>query len=253
MKFGKYKRVRGWLKDRHFGGWVHNRSVQISRWLSPSFTANQVTIFGMLLCVPMTIFYLLDAYWPASVLLIVSLLTDFADGALAHYQQSLLPRRPMMLFEERRLTWRQRIDYKGVTNLGKALDPIADKVRFFCVLYALGLGMVSGWLIIALTTVALLLTIIRPIKRWLKLGDASANRLGKLKILAEVVAMGLLVLYPTNLILLNVTFVVAFLLALSSLIGHILGAYITFRARRTKKAGATSKPFPADTSVNTRS
>ncbi len=239
LRLRTLKRVRGWLQDRHFGGWVQNRSLQISRWLSPHFTANQITLIGMLLCVPMTILFLLDAYAPATVLLAISLLTDFADGALANYQQGLRPH--MSLVDERRLTIRQRLNYCGVTHLGKLLDPIADKIRFFCVLYAIGIGMVSGWLIIALTSVAFLLTIVRPIKRWLKIGDAGSNRLGKFKILAELVALALLVLYPTNLMLLNVTFVVALVFGLFSLSGHILGAYIAHRAKkRTKKIRSAS-------------
>lgn len=234
MRFKNLKRfAKGWLKDREFGDWVVRLARFVGRWLSDKTTANQVTLSGLVACVPMTILFVYDRYFPASVLLTFSLITDFVDGALAHYQQGTCP--PMTLEEERKLTWRQRINYRGVTHLGKTLDPLTDKVRFFCVLYSIGIGMVQSWLVIALTAVGVVLTVIRPIKRYYGLGDSAANRFGKYKVLVEVAALCLLVLYRESPLVLNITFVAALTLGLFSLGGHVLGAYVVLRARRSPR------------------
>lgn len=233
MRFQRLKRfVRSWLLNRRFKT-VAGISQRLARWLSPHFTANQVTLIGLIACIPMTFFYLLDLYLPAGILLIFSFLTDWADGALAHYQQGL--KRPMTLDEERQLGIMARISYRGVTHLGKSLDPIVDKARFFCVLYSLGIGVVSLWLVIALSSVALALTLVRPVKRWLNMGDGRSNRLGKYKIWAELIAIALLVLSPTNRDLLNLTFVVALLFGMLSFVGHLIAGYVELRTRRIHK------------------
>lgn len=229
--------VKRWLLNRKFQP-VQGLSQSVGRWFSNHLTANQVTLIGLVTCIPMTFLYLVDRYFLAGILLTVSLLTDFVDGALAHYQQGTRP--PMTLAQERQLSILQRINYRGVTHLGKSLDPLVDKIRFFCVLYALGLGVVHSWLIISLTVVAAALTLIRPIKRWLKMGDGRSNRFGKFKIWAELLAMALLILYPTNRVLLNTTFIFALLFGLLSLAGHLITGYVELRTRRVHKKSARS-------------
>lgn len=250
MRFKHLKRFeKGWLKNREFGEWVVRLARFVGRWLSDKTTANQVTLTGLVACVPMTILFLRDDYFLASVLLGFSLITDFIDGALAHHQQGKRPQ--MTLEEERKLTWRQRIKYRGVTHLGKTLDPLRDKICFFSVLYSIGIGMVEGWLVIALTTVGVVLTIIRPIKRYYGLGDATANRFGKYKVLVEVGALVLLVLYRESPWVLNIAFAVALTFGLSSLGGHLLGAYLAFRARHFPKRKRKRRGSPKLTVVHT--
>lgn len=234
MRFKHLKRFeKGWLKDREFGVWVMRLARFVGRWLSDKTTANQVTLAGLAAAVPMTVLFVQDRYFLASVLLGFALITDFIDGALANYQQGDRPH--MTLEEERKLTWRQRINYRGVTHLGKTLDPLRDKVTVFSVLYSIGIGMVQSWLVIALTAVGVALTVIRPIKRYYGLGDSAANRFGKYKMLVEVAAVCLLVLYRENPLVLNIAFVAALMLGLSSLGGHLLGAYVVLRARRSPR------------------
>ncbi len=233
MNDKRLKKFVRWELDRKFK-WVAGLSTWVGHFLSERFmpgrlTANRVTLTGLFLCIPMTLFYLLDFFWLATVVLVVSATFDFADGALAHYQQGSRP--PLSLESERRLGVLARIKERGVTHLGKSLDPITDKVRFFSALYVLGWGIVSGWLIIALTGVALALTVMRPIKRWLKMGDGRSNRFGKFKVGAEYVALGLLVLYPTFQIFLDVTLIAALTLGVCSLLGHVLSGIVVLRRR----------------------
>lgn len=245
MKFVRIRWfVKTWLMNRRFKS-LDGLSRRVARWLTDHWTANQITLLGVALCVPMTALFWADLYFPASVLLTLSLLTDFADGALAHYQQGLRP--PMSLEEERRLTLKQRIDYRGVTHLGKAFDPVVDKVRFFCVVYALGWGIVNTGLVIALTVVAVTLTVIRPIKRWMKMGDARSNRFGKFKIWAEIAALALLIIHPTSTVLLHLTFAVALAFGCFSLLGHLLAAYVALRTRRAsrRRSRASRRVQPA--------
>lgn len=241
MRFKVLKRfVNRWLLSRNFGSSAKAGAQWVARFLSPYLTANQVTLIGLFACLPMTLLFLNDEYVAAALFLTFSLLTDFADGALAHYQQGTQTERSLVA--EQQLTLAQRINERGVTHLGKALDPFVDKVRFFCVLYALGFGMVASWLVVSLTVVAVVLTLIRPIKERYGWGDSRANRFGKFKIWAEIVGMILLVCYPTNLTLLNFIFSVALALGLSSLAGHLIAGYVKLRTRRrTKKLKRSSR------------
>ncbi len=229
MIWRRIRKINRWQSNRKFSlvhGLTQWQAQPLSRWL----TGNQLTVIGFLLCLPMTMLYLLDFYWGASMLLLVSAWTDWMDGAVAHIHQGLRP--AMSLEEERRLGVMARINYRGVTHLGKSLDPFTDKVRFFCTLYPLGWGVVSGWLIIALTVVAIALTVVRPVKRWYGMGDGRSNRFGKIKVWAEYVAITFLVLAPTSQWLLNTTFVVALILGLFSLGGHLISGAWELRQRR---------------------
>ncbi|MBM5789844.1 CDP-alcohol phosphatidyltransferase family protein [Candidatus Parcubacteria bacterium] len=193
-------------------------------------TGNQLTLMGFAASVPMIYFYLADQYLVASLLLIFSALTDWFDGAVAVAQQGDTP--VMTYEEEMRLTFWQRINYRGVTHLGKWLDPLTDKVRFLGALYPLGWGVVDTWLIAALTTVALGLMAVRPLKRRLGMGDGSSNRLGKIKAWSEYAALSLLVFYPASKLLLDLIFSVALLLGCGSLSGHILAGTVALAKRR---------------------
>ena len=183
----------------------------------------------------MCLFFLFDHYVVGAILLTVSLVSDFADGALSRYQQGA--RKAMTLDEEVSLTFWKRINYRGVTHLGRTLDPLVDKVRFFLVLYSLGIGYVATSLIIALTVVAVCLTLIRPIKQYLKLDNVSSNRFGKIKIWAEIIGMAFLIFvpegyrYPTINTIVNYVLLLAIAFGMFSLLGHIFTGYLSYRRR----------------------
>lgn len=234
MKF--WKRAAKW-QGRRFKETDH-LALRVLGSAARRVTANHLTLIGLACCVPMMYFYLTDRYLVASLLLIASALTDWFDGALANAQQG---DRPVMTYEqEMRLTILQRINYRGVTHLGKWVDPGVDKVRFFGALYPLGWGVVSTWLIISLTCVALCLMLVRPAKRWLNMGDGTSTRWGKIKAWSEYAALALLVFYPVSKVLLDLIFIVALLLGLSSLGSHLLAGYFV----RRKQLRAQSKRRP---------
>jgi len=239
------RRFGRWLKDPKFGP-VQGLSKSVGCWLSDHFTANQVTLIGLIICVPMCLFFLFDHYVIGVILLTVSLVTDFVDGALSRYQQGSRP--AMTLDEEVSLTFWKRVNYRGVTHLGRTLDPLADKLRFFLVLYSLGIGYVATSVIVALTVMAVCLTLIRPIKQYLKLDNVSSNRFGKIKIWAEIIGMVFLVFvpegyrHPTIVTIVNIVFLFALAFGMFSLFGHIFTGYLSYRRRswqRSPKIAAT--------------
>jgi phosphatidylglycerophosphate synthase len=237
MVFGKLKRFeKGWLRNRDFGEVVRGLATLVIRWCSKWkwmwkwVTANWVTLFGLLACVPMTVLYLMNEVFLASILMAFSLGTDFVDGALAHHQQDSRPL--ITLEEERQLTWLERINYRGVTHLGKSLDPFTDKVRFYCGLYTLGYGIVPFWLIVSLTSVGVALTVIRPIKRIFNLGDTRSNRFGKIKMMSEVVALASITFVPNWTLIVMTTFTISLLFGFASLGGHLLGLGLVLYKRR---------------------
>ncbi len=239
------RRFGRWLKDPKFGP-VQGLSRTVGRWLSDHFTANQVTLIGLIICIPMCVLFLLDQYIVGAILLTVSLVADFADGALSRYQQG--DRRAMTLDEEMSLSFWKRINYRGVTHLGRMLDPLVDKVRFFLVLYSLGIGYVSTSLIVALTIIAVCLTLMRPIKQYLKLDNVSSNRFGKIKIWAEIFGMAFLVFvpegyhYPTITTIANSVLILALAFGVCSLLGHVFTGFLSYRRR-------VWKPYPKVTAT----
>lgn len=226
---------RRWVKDPRFGP-VQGLSRTVGRWLSDHLTGNQVTLIGTALCVPMLVAFLFDHNFVGAIFLTLSLLTDFADGALSRYQQS---DRPLMtLDEELRLSFWHRIKYRGVTHLGRTLDPLADKIRFLLVLYSIRRNYVLVELVACLTVVAVLLTLVRPFKQYLQLDNVGSNRFGKFKVWIEIVGMAMLIFFPFGLhkapaaIITNFVFVLAFICGLTSLAGQIITGFYSHKNRR---------------------
>jgi phosphatidylglycerophosphate synthase len=228
------RRFGRWLKDPKFGP-VQGLSKSVGRWLSDHFTANQVTFIGLIICIPMCLLFIFDHYVIGAILLTISLVTDFVDGALSRYQQGA--RKPMSLDEEVSMTLWKRINYRGVTHLGRTLDPLADKLRFFLVLFSLGIGYVTTSVIVSLTITAVCLTLMRPIKQYLKLDNVSSNRFGKIKIWAEIIGMAFLVFmpegyrHPTIVMIVDTIFLFALAFGMFSLLGHIFTGYLSYRRR----------------------
>lgn len=224
-----------WIKDPRFEA-AQGISRTVGRWLSDHLTGNQVTIIGMILCVPMFIAFLFGNYLIGAICLIISLLTDFADGALSRYQQG--SRQLLSLENEMRLSIGQRINYRGVTHFGRTLDPLADKIRFLLVLYSIGRNYVLVELVACLTVVAVLLTLVRPFKQYLQLDNVGSNRFGKFKVWVEIVGMAMLVFFPFGLhkasaaITTNLVFVLAFIFGLASLAGQIITGFYSHQNRR---------------------
>ncbi len=195
-------------------------------------TANQITAMRFVLAPLLALLFATD-HWAAGITLgTFAYILDFLDGAVARYQADRGPRVPS--YEEERMNLWQRLGIRGRSQLGKTLDPLADKATYFAVLLPTGLDYVSPWLLIASLFLALALTLMRPIKRLLHLDEGAANRFGKWKLWAEIAALASIVLLPHArpwLELSDFLLFVAVSLACLSLAGHVLTAHRVFAGR----------------------
>ena len=230
-------------KDRLDG--VQGISTRIAVWTNDRMTGNRVTILGMLLSIPGLWFFAIDWLWSGIFMMALSFLTDWWDGALARFHEDKSGRSvPITLEQERQLTLWQRINYRGVTHLGKELDPFADKFRFVPLMWILGYGKLWTWMLVGITVVAVLLTAVRPLKRYFNL-DGASTRIGKYKIWGELVGLCIMVFIepfmvkPVNIdtaiILANVAFLTAFVLGLGSLLSHAATGVMDYRRQNSHR------------------
>lgn len=145
----------------------------ISRWLPHWLSPNVLSVLRALLIIP--IFFLLrhaQVTW-VIVLFIIALMTDVLDGIHARATQR-------------------------ISNVGKLLDPAADKILFVGLFLLAAPGRLSASLIYTIlsleTILVLLATVIGPAARYFlnirrKLG---ANMAGKIKMNLEGLAMAIL-------------------------------------------------------------
>ncbi|MDO4768468.1 MAG: CDP-diacylglycerol--glycerol-3-phosphate 3-phosphatidyltransferase [Pseudomonadota bacterium] len=130
-------------------------------------TANALTIFRIA-AVPFIVALL---YFPApltcllaAIFFLIAILTDLADGFIARR-------------------------YNQVTNFGKFLDPLADKILIASVLIMLSsLGWVPAWITIIIVVREILVTGLRAIAAD-KGQVIAADRYGKLKTIMQSVAL----------------------------------------------------------------
>lgn len=213
-------------------------------------TANWITIVGGLLAVISMTLFALGFDQTALCTLIASCLTDWFDGAVGRYQQGKRPH--MTREEEDKLSVWQRINYRGVTHFGRALDPLVDKIRFIGLLWVVGISIVPTVLMVALTTVALILTLMRPVKRYLELDAGGSNNFGKFKVYAELIAIATLILATRPIFseintsmeqtwvqwALWISLGTALVLALVSLLGHISSG-VRFYQKQSRQRNAS--------------
>lgn len=150
-----------------------------------------MTIFGGLLAVVGIVLFQLEYDWSAIAVLTASFITDAVDGVLARYLQGNKPL--LTLEEEKKMSWWELVNYPGITRFGSSLDPIVDKVRYIGLLWTIGYDLVDFDIAVSTTVIAVLLTLMRPIKVMLKLENIGANTWGKHKMHAEVVATTIIV------------------------------------------------------------
>lgn len=163
---------------------VLKRSGPLSR-VSP----NLVTVAGTVLVVPMLWAFMSGRVLVGAILFTLSMMTDWCDGALARYQARVMT--PSTLVAERaRNPWVRR----GPTDLGKILDPLADKIRYFAALYPLGWTRLPHWLVWTALGIAFTLTNYRKFVAWVYDLTPGANKIGKYKVYAEILVVAALVL-----------------------------------------------------------
>ncbi|MBT5808274.1 CDP-alcohol phosphatidyltransferase family protein [Candidatus Uhrbacteria bacterium] len=163
-------------------------------------TGNWITLVGLFLAMyGIELFHAdlgLHGEWGAVALLTLSFLTDWWDGLVSKYQQVHEGgglEHGISLEDELKMSFVERMNHRGTTHLGKKLDPLVDKVRFIGLLWVVGEGFIDESMVWALTFMAALLVIVRPIKRLLMLGDASSNWFGRRKVYFEVLVIAMLV------------------------------------------------------------
>ncbi|MCX6714820.1 MAG: CDP-alcohol phosphatidyltransferase family protein [Candidatus Uhrbacteria bacterium] len=229
-----------WLSKPEFSqvSGFSNRVASWFDWTRP----NLITMTGMVLCLPMAYFFLqtdLLSTAIGAVITIICFLCDWLDGALARYQDKKYGLKKLSLEEERLIPIWRRFFLRGSSNLGTALDPFADKVKYYVALFTRGWGYVSTTLIIISFVTAIALTLVRPIKRYFKIGDAAANRAGKYKIFIEVAVVAVIVLVPhneTTQIISNTLLVGAMIFGFLSLSAHLfLAKYADMKVKRVAK------------------
>ena len=184
----------------------------------PRQLPNVITVVRIL-CAPVFVWMLLadggDAgplRWWAAVLFIVAIATDGLDGYLARR-------------------------YEIVTDLGKLLDPIADKVLTGAAFVGLSiLGELPWWI----TVVVLVREIGITVYRFIVVSDhvLAAAWMGKLKTVAQAVALSLALLPLWDLVgewifwVNGVTMTIAVVLTIASGIDYVVTEVRAARARR---------------------
>jgi phosphatidylglycerophosphate synthase len=150
---------------------------------------NLVTLAGGILAVPMVVAFLRGRVAIGAILYSVSMLTDWIDGALARYQKRVMPPD-----EAAHQLTRNRWLRLGPTELGKVIDPVTDKIRYFAALFPLGWHILPHALIWTAFGLAAALTFFREVVRWIWGLKPGANAVGKYKVHVEVVVIACLVL-----------------------------------------------------------
>lgn len=221
------RKAERWLNQREFKG-LRSFSNPIAAFIDKTFgwiTPNLITLLlGILLCAPAMALHYAEFNVAYIVVLTIAFGSDFLDGAYARFLKKRYNLVERSLEDEEKLSLWRRINTKGPTHLGIALDPFADKVRYFSVIFTIGYGYVESWLIWSSLVVAITLTLIRPIMRKLKLGTGASSKLGKIKIFIEVSALIAIYFIPqeyAGVLISNTLVGIALLGGVASLSGHL--------------------------------
>lgn len=214
----------GWLTNDRLDG-VQGLSNRVASWFDWT-TSNQITLARLILVIPLSSL-LTQGYLVLGTLVgTVSFVMDFLDGALARYHQDRAARE-ITPEEEQFMGIIERLNIRGKSQLGKTLDPLADKATYLGALVPLGIDHLHWSLMAASITLAVVLTVVRPIKRWFGLGDGAANRFGKWKLWCEIAVLVALVFVPVSFgkaIVATLLVILAILLAALSLFGQMYTA-----------------------------
>ena len=149
---------------------------------------NKLTM-GRIFAIPVFIvLFLLDYRYAAAVIFILAALTDMLDGKIAR-------------------------KYNLVTNFGKLMDPLADKLLVMSALICLSqVGDVAGWMVIVILGREFIITGMRQVAAAQGIVIA-AGTTGKIKTITQMIAIPLLILenWPFSLLSINLPMDVIFL------------------------------------------
>lgn len=222
-----------WLSRETVDGWkdASDRFAGWFDWTTPNWiTAAHIAVTPLIyFCLAAFSFTGSRAFLVAgAATYTLAVISDWLDGALARWQHRRDAPRGLSEAAEVALPLVDQLRLRGNTQLGKRLDPIADKATFYAALLPLGVGFVPTWIVVANVAFALALTAIRWkwAMRALGLRDAGSNWFGKRKMWIEIFVVSSLVLlvpWPdlrwwTS----SATLAAATLFAVLSLVGHFV-------------------------------
>lgn len=218
-------------------GWLHQKSFTVLRpaeqWIGQHLrwtTPCQITMARVVtLPLVFAIFYWDAPVWLKFVFMTPHLLADWFDGILARWFND--PKTELLTSFD---TFREQLNWKGETRLGKLIDPIADKGTWACVLIPGGWSYLPHDIITANLILAVILTVSRPIiTRLFEGAEVAANLAGKFKIGAEVLTIIGIGLFPHSGLCAEIT---SHCLALATLLAGASLFVQIFRAMRTPPA-----------------
>jgi CDP-diacylglycerol--glycerol-3-phosphate 3-phosphatidyltransferase len=136
--------------------WAIPRSVQ----------PNQVTVVRLVLTPVVVVLFVADRVGAAMIVFTVAAATDFLDGAMARSRDQ-------------------------VTPLGTTLDPIADKLLVGAMLASVGWGFLVVKIIVIALVLELLSVVLNLLVNWKSGRVLGANWFGKVKMVLQVLGVGL--------------------------------------------------------------
>jgi len=141
------------------------------------WTANWCTAFRVVCIPPMIWNILCGDFTSAMGWFGINQILDIWDGLIARRQGGVLTDQQA----EGKSLW-EVMNFPGVTPLGSWMDPVMDKATNGVAILLLGLGFVPWPLVVLPVLIDLLLQFgVRPLKKWLKIGDDASNGNGKAK------------------------------------------------------------------------
>ena len=140
------------------------------RFIPHTITPNQVTGLRFLLTPLIAWLFYKEVYGYGLVLFLLTMLTDAIDGAMARTRNQ-------------------------ITDLGKIIDPLADKLAVATVAVLLVIKFLDPKIAYWIITIDVLIMLVGGYKKYILGESIQAEIFGKLKLITQVIGIGLLLLY----------------------------------------------------------
>lgn len=153
------------------------------------FTGNWFTYSRFIPLIMMVYFYYCHQWGVGGWCYIAAIVPDWCDGPFARWQKRRSGVPLLTLAQEQQLTWWQRMNLPGASNLGAFMDPFLDKAMNSTALFMLLKFMpwyMAGMVLVIIVLDLALQFVVRPLKiRWGIKDAAKANNWGKYKTQAQ--------------------------------------------------------------------